>query len=181
MMKTCSSCTTTKPLEQFTKNGGNCKQCWNQYQRAWRKKPRKSKRDVCITCKLDFCSENPKARDSSKCIKCQRIYKTNWNRTNRKGQTSCTLKLKYGIDLDTYNIMWEHQKGVCAICDQRETKKDRFGNIQVLSVDHCHSTGKVRGLLCHRCNHALGLFKENVPALCRASEYLQNRGIKYDL
>ncbi len=78
----------------------------------------------------------------------------------------------YGLTQDDFNKMLENQKGVCAICVLPETAIDKYGNLLVLSVDHCHKTGKVRGLLCSRCNHLLGNAKDEVTILLRAVEYL---------
>ena len=73
----------------------------------------------------------------------------------------------YGITLEDYNLMFEEQKGECAICFEKPTKK--------LYVDHCHTTGKVRGLLCQHCNFVLGQAKDNEQILLNAITYLQER------
>ena len=73
------------------------------------------------------------------------------------------LQHKYGITLVDYNIMLESQGGVCKIC--------RLAAKQ-LCVDHCHTTGKVRGLLCHGCNRGIGLLKESKQNFLAAIEYL---------
>lgn len=65
------------------------------------------------------------------------------------------LRLMYGITLDDYNRMLEAQDGCCAICHRSETVK-RGGETAPLAVDHDHTTGTVRGLLCRNCNMALG-------------------------
>lgn len=83
------------------------------------------------------------------------------------------LKKKYGISVSDYNALVEKQNGVCIICSQPSIRVDRDG-ISRLVVDHCHTTGKVRGLLCHNCNVALGLFKDDPDLLQKAKEYLQN-------
>jgi len=84
------------------------------------------------------------------------------------------LKKQYGITLDEYDPMLEQQKGVCAICGEKETNLDtRTGRIFELAVDHCHETGKVRGLLCTKCNTGLGAFKDSVELLNKAINYLQ--------
>jgi hypothetical protein len=62
----------------------------------------------------------------------------------------------------------EKQKGKCAICNE-EPK-----TVRGLHIDHCHKTGKVRGLLCHGCNVALGSFKEDVTLLNKAIEYIRS-------
>jgi hypothetical protein len=76
--------------------------------------------------------------------------------TERRNQ----LKRNYGITQQVYEEMYTQQRGLCACCGQPETsrrRKDRGS----LSIDHDHRTGKVRQLLCHRCNVTLGLVKEN--------------------
>jgi hypothetical protein len=67
------------------------------------------------------------------------------------------------------------QEGRCAICSLSETSRDRNDKIKVLSVDHCHVTGKIRGLLCHSCNVGLGLFKDNIDTIQNAILYLKEK------
>ena len=103
----------------------------------------------------------------------------NANRKKKKDNTdpeewsalyrSYYLKSKYGITLEWYNEKLKSQNHKCAICGQDEV--DVFK--QTLYVDHCHNTGKVRGLLCHPCNAALGLLKENEEILKNAQIYLR--------
>jgi hypothetical protein len=83
------------------------------------------------------------------------------------------LRKNYKISLEDYNSIFEQQKGVCAICESAETALDRNGNLRPLSVDHDHDTGKVRSLLCARCNSAIGLFKENYETILKAAEYVK--------
>lgn len=77
------------------------------------------------------------------------------------------LKRGYGISYKEYAKILVGQGGVCAICKGNQT--DRYKN---LSVDHCHETGAVRGLLCSKCNLALGGFKDSPELLDRAKDYL---------
>lgn len=65
------------------------------------------------------------------------------------------------------------QNGTCAICNQPEIVKNNQGQIISLAVDHCHVTGKTRGLLCFCCNVGLGVFKNNPNLLRKAAEYLE--------
>lgn len=70
--------------------------------------------------------------------------------------------------------MFEKQGGLCAICDKPETKKhSRTNSLMPLSVDHCHETLAVRGLLCSQCNFMIGLANDNPETLQRAINYLQ--------
>lgn len=79
----------------------------------------------------------------------------------------------YGISLEEYNSLLSKQKGVCAICSTECISGRR------LAVDHCHTTGKVRGLLCANCNRGLGLFKDSKFLLEKAQKYLEeNNGSK---
>ncbi|KKL57780.1 hypothetical protein LCGC14_2231970, partial [marine sediment metagenome] len=82
------------------------------------------------------------------------------------------LRYKYGITIEKYTEMLLEQKGVCAICGLPETRVSNNGNIKVLSVDHCHETGKVRGLLCQRCNSGIGFLNDDIENLKCAILYL---------
>lgn len=79
----------------------------------------------------------------------------------------------YDINVEQWNEMYTAQKGVCGICEQPEVAKNPKGSVKRLSVDHCHLTGVIRGLLCTNCNHALGKLKDSVIYLTRAVEYLK--------
>lgn len=78
------------------------------------------------------------------------------------------LKRKYKISLKDYNDIFHRQSGNCAIC---HTNQSMF--TMQLSVDHCHKTGKVRGLLCNNCNRCIGLLKDDTEVLKRAINYLK--------
>lgn len=84
------------------------------------------------------------------------------------------LKLQFGISIDQYEHMLIRQNSKCAICEMPETKADkRYGKVRRLSVDHNHTSGEIRGLLCFECNTALGKFKDNTALLRRAACYLE--------
>ncbi len=83
------------------------------------------------------------------------------------------LRWKYGIDRDEYDAMFAAQGGVCAICGNAETRVNpRTATIRLLTVDHDHSTGAIRGLLCNNCNRALGLFGDDLSRVRAAALYL---------
>jgi hypothetical protein len=77
------------------------------------------------------------------------------------------LKSRYGITIEEYNHLLKKQRGRCAICKLSEDE-----HTNSLAVDHCHSTGKVRGLLCTSCNVALGHFKDKPLLMYKAVLYL---------
>jgi Recombination endonuclease VII len=87
-------------------------------------------------------------------------YKAKTRRTN--------LKKAYGITIVEWDRMFAAQNGVCAICHRPETTGQR------LSVDHNHKTGKVRGLLCHRCNRGMGVMGDDPLILRSAAHYLES-------
>lgn len=86
--------------------------------------------------------------------------------TNKIAKIS-RLKIKFGLTLEDYESILDMQNYRCAICEthQKDLKKD-------LAVDHCHKTGKIRGLLCGNCNRAAGLLKDKVGNAERLVFYL---------
>lgn len=79
---------------------------------------------------------------------------------------------KYGLTPEQYALMFKEQGGVCAICGRPERTILR-GKPRSLSVDHCHSSGRIRGLLCGLCNLGLGGFEDNIEYLLDAIVYLE--------
>lgn len=79
---------------------------------------------------------------------------------------------KYGLTADQFAELLESQGNACAIC-RATANTVRAGRTMRMSVDHCHDTGRVRGLLCNNCNRALGLFSDNPNVLRQAIRYLQ--------
>ena len=73
--------------------------------------------------------------------------------------------------LETYEFFFEKQGGVCGVCGSPEN-----GRYKHLSVDHCHSTGKIRGLLCNNCNRGIGLLKDKPDILRKAADYVEEHG-----
>ena len=88
-------------------------------------------------------------------------------------QSSYKLMAQYGLTIEDYETLLHKQKGVCAICKKEESAKSNKGYIKSLAVDHCHSTGKVRGLLCQDCNLGIGKLKDNVDLVESALNYLK--------
>lgn len=82
------------------------------------------------------------------------------------------LKKSYGIGIFEYYEMYEKQQGKCVVCGINRPNKGKEG----LVIDHCHTKGHIRGLLCVHCNTGLGQFKDDVQLLQKAIEYLKERG-----
>ncbi len=81
----------------------------------------------------------------------------------RERQYASRVKSKYGLTEAALADMMRLQNNQCGICDQHMDKPN---------IDHCHTTGKVRGLLCNGCNTGIGMFKESIPALLKAADYI---------
>lgn len=95
------------------------------------------------------------------------LLKTNSPEALAEKDRVSNLKRTYGISLPEWNAKLEAQKGVCAICSGTCVSGRR------LSVDHNHTTGKIRDLLCGNCNHGLGKFLDNPELLLKAVDYLR--------
>lgn len=93
-----------------------------------------------------------------------------YHRDNRRYRNSIYKRL-YGITILEYEKLLKNQKNKCAICSSKKATPKANRNF---FVDHCHKTGKVRGLLCINCNKGLGHFKDNKNALKNAIKYLTN-------
>ena len=91
------------------------------------------------------------------CKECKRVW---YKRDRRWGH----LRERYGLTKEQYEQMYENQQGLCGICSLP---------FDVLAVDHCHETGKIRGLLCKPCNSALGLLGDKQETIKRAIAYLE--------
>lgn len=109
--------------------------------------------------------KNYKRKDglTSRCKICFLKNKSKYSRNHKYD--------RYGITNDQYNEMFLSQNGTCFICNQPETLKDKRG-IRSLAVDHDHSNGKVRGLLCSKCNRGIGCFNDNPELMIKASQYI---------
>lgn len=106
-------------------------------------------------------------RNTDKFKEKSKEYSKKYRERNKDIEKNGHLKRKFGITLDQYKKMQKDQKNLCAICELPEVPgKD-------LSVDHCHSTGSIRGLLCFNCNSSLGKFNDSIEVLLRAIKYLQ--------
>lgn len=90
------------------------------------------------------------------------LERKNYNRTLKIGR-------KFKIDNLVFEDMVRKQNNLCAICGEKEIVEDRC-----LSIDHCHKTGKVRGLLCRTCNSGIGFLKDDIYLLKKAIKYLKN-------
>lgn len=169
-MKTCTKCDKTYPAtaEYFSRNSGRkdgftsrCKTCVIEY----RKKYYKEHVDTLKERGRRYYREHPENyKEHAERIK--RASKK-YNKTHYKEIRERRIKYKYGITLEQYDEMFAVQDGVCAICGGVNPNNGR------LCVDHDHTTGKVRGLLCQSCNSVIGYIKENIGVLLNMGVYLE--------
>lgn len=94
----------------------------------------------------------------------------------RTGRRSDILR-KYGLSVEQYRILSEKQNDLCAICYKKESMIYPSGRKKLLSVDHCHITGKIRGLLCSRCNAGIGQLLSSVDLLKSGITYLEKAAV----
>lgn len=87
------------------------------------------------------------------------------------------LKRNYGISRADYEVLLKAQNGLCAICRKSESRCSGRGRINRLSVDYDHSDGRVRALLCARCNHIIGRSGESVQLLREIISYLDHHSL----
>lgn len=100
-----------------------------------------------------------------------REWQKRYRENNRKALSDGERKRRFGITSEQYVDLFNSQNGACAICKNPETAT-RLGKVKALSVDHCHKTGVIRGLLCSDCNTGIGKLKDDIKILRSAIQYL---------
>tara|TARA_R110001583_G_scaffold69502_2_gene197034 strand:- start:2070 stop:2567 length:498 start_codon:yes stop_codon:yes gene_type:complete len=95
-----------------------------------------------------------------------------WRKANPERDKSSRLKRVYNITLKERNLMLKKQNNKCKICKITFCKIKKFRN-DTACIDHCHTTNKVRGILCNMCNKGLGHFKDSTEILTNAINYLE--------
>ncbi len=156
-MKTCTKCLSERPLSDFYKKGrGN---------------------------ELDSRCKDCSNKQSKKTRANNESYRKKHNSRKRPEYTrKKRIKKKYGLTLEQVAQLVKEQNNLCAICLKPETAKTRSGKPKPLSIDHNHLTGKVRALLCHRCNAAIGLMDEDILKIESSISYLKHHnGIRQTL
>lgn len=158
----CSKCREIRPIEDFRRRPGrpisgsrwgrwsHCKECERAIATSDEGKTKSRKRALKSIAKL-------RERDPSKL---------------RRRERKENLRRLYGITPEQYDEMFAKQGGCCAICGKPPSGGRSQG--KYLSVDHDHSTGAIRALLCEVCNCGIGKFRDNPGLLRRAAEYLES-------
>lgn len=186
-MKTCRDCGILKPLDQFPpakkRSDGRasyCRACMNlRSQRSYRARQGRQGHQVrekppagfkvCPDCKqLLALEEFPlnKGTGSGRGAYCKPCHNARGKESKERlfgGSRHYHLVRRYGIGAADVDRMVEEQGGVCAICQENPAEH----------VDHCHETGRVRGILCFNCNGGLGQLRDRVDILLKAIAYLE--------
>lgn len=168
-LKRCSKCGEKKPRSEFNKRNGrersSCKICHRAEVRLWQKKTHSKRAEY-------EAAWRNKNRDHV------RAYARKYYREKMTDETRVKknidrrrrhLARKYGLLPDEWQAMFVQQGGVCALCQI----PGRLGRHGKLSVDHCHETGRVRGLLCTSCNISLGILGDTPEKMERTMAYLR--------
>lgn len=143
---------------------------------------------ICVKCNLEkHLSEfhqRGKGLRRTDCRQCVRLYgtvyrdknkeliqkkKREYHRQKPEIKRNSYLKLTYGMTEDDYARKCIEQDYVCAICKTKEVNNIQHRHFY---IDHCHKSGKIRGILCHHCNSGIGHFKDDLSLLKSAINYL---------
>ncbi len=173
-MKKCTRCGIEKTLDRFyfqknKFNGGlttYCKDCLC----AERKKYREANPEKMRQIRKDYRKNN-----KEKIAEAGRRRWLEHTKHHPEKTRYYRIKSEYGITKTQHDQMLLDQGSKCTICEKVFIHGFGKGGTN-FGVDHCHKTGKVRGLLCHPCNSAIGLVKENVTILSKMIEYLKFHG-----
>jgi hypothetical protein len=148
-MKTCFRCKLEKPFSDFFPN----------------KKRKDNVSTYCKPCQLEYARTRYNNPENHKQIKMDRnLYLSNRKDSTRKWY----LKTTYGLTQEEYSDLYAKSDGKCYICFESKS--------YYLHVDHNHTTGKIRGLLCHSCNVGIGMLKDSPELLSLAARYLLDNG-----
>lgn len=140
---------------------------------------------ICSVCKEDkdysefWNSKKSKDGKGYRCKPCDTAARHSYKEKNREvvkvRQRNQHLEMKYGITSEEYDKMLEAQGGCCAVCGtDKPTGEGSFQrHLKNMAVDHCHETGRVRGLLCNKCNRGIGLLRDDPELLRKAADYLE--------
>ena len=110
------------------------------------------------------------AKNKEKLAAQSRAWRENNPDKSKRSYTNSWLKKKYGITIEQYEEKARQQNYLCAACGEEHKGKTKQ---TTLHLDHCHSSGKLRGMLCYRCNLGLGLLDENISRLKGLIKYLK--------
>ena len=130
------------------------------------------KKKICAACKKEkavnqFAWERKGKYRGSWCKSCRVAKNMAWRQANPTYRRDYELKWRYGISLEEFKAILESQGGKCAICGTTETGKQDW------HMDHNHTTKQIRGVLCPKCNRAIGYLNDSLEVVESAAAYLR--------
>ena len=96
-------------------------------------------------------------------------YQAAYRKANREKKSSLELYRRYGVTLEDHDRLLRKQNFCCAVC-----RTPSVSYSTRLAVDHCHDTGKIRGLLCSGCNIGIGMLADSPEMLRTAAKYIES-------
>jgi len=167
----CGCCKKQLPLEAFSpsyrgKDGTWCRDCFSAYHRGEAVTTSHASR-TCRNCGTSYTPKQLKANAAY----CSRACKDEYRKTSGRERDSY-LRRKYGIGADGYDRLLAEQGGGCALCGVKPEDLTAGRYRTYLHVDHCHATGRVRGLLCPEHNLLLGRFGDSPEMFRKILAYL---------
>jgi hypothetical protein len=186
--KLCTKCNLERPItdfrkDQYNRNGyhPHCRSCYNESQRKYRSKNKE---------KLNKTASEYYAQNSERIQTMRKLRRGGKTTNHLHSEKSSSIQSKNGwqriverkwkangiLDMtyQRYETMLESQNYSCSICSKKHTDDKK------LHVDHCHTTGKVRGLLCNNCNNGIGKLKDSTELLEKAINYLKTYSHEHD-
>lgn len=149
---------------QVPLRGAWCRSCTSVYHQERKARPAASKKAravaECLHCGKDIRGRRVDAKHCSRA--CQAAA---WHRANPESVSRSYYLKTYKLTDEDVQQMLDAQGGCCAICGTQEPRQ--------WHLDHCHTSGRVRGVLCRACNHGLGNFRDTVKHLQAAISYLE--------
>lgn len=117
-------------------------------------------------------------KKGAKCKLCAEVQRKARVKANPSKYSSMSRKYalmsNYGVSIEEYDRLFDIQRGACAICGSTSSNSKKSAHFH---VDHCHTTGVVRGLLCHSCNIAIGYMGDSEQVYLNAIEYLKQSSL----
>lgn len=150
-VKLCLRCREEKTLNLFPKN----------------RRTKHGRGTYCLVCSADVVRAR---RQTEEGAQAHRESSKRWREANNERHKDNNANWRYGLTHGEYDAMLAAQSGKCAIC---KTTEPGTGVVR-FAIDHCHTSGKIRGLLCSNCNRGLGYFKDDPARIRRAIDYVNS-------
>lgn len=193
-LKHCKICNIEKPINEFNSHSGckfgvrpECKKCHSNQSVKWQKENKEHRKTYLHLWHIENKEKVKEQRENYKDIKNQKRrdkykedeeYRINRLKDSKKWQDENPNKRKnqrlkqYGLTFEEFELLLDKAEHKCEICGYSDKSDKKIFPV----VDHCHNTNKVRGILCSKCNLALGHFNDDINSLKNAINYIIKKG-----